>query len=225
MLPNNSGFVAGTLVHTDSGLVPIQNIKVGDKVLSKPEDNPDAALCYQRVTAAHRFADKALHMVRFYEELPDSEGNYTLLEVFATPNFPLWQEGVGWTSADHLRCGAEVFLESGSKAVVSIWAPVLRTKQEDMGWAAVALEQLGEMDSIDENGYLIDFRNNKISTPFNYDEPHEDELVSYYHYGADDLTGNCYQDWTSKHTVYNITVENTHTYFVHERGVWVHSAN
>ena len=26
----NSGFVAGTLIHTDKGLVPIQDIKVGD---------------------------------------------------------------------------------------------------------------------------------------------------------------------------------------------------
>lgn len=32
-----SGFVAGTLVHTDKGLVPIQDIKVGDRVLSSLE--------------------------------------------------------------------------------------------------------------------------------------------------------------------------------------------
>lgn len=32
-----SGFVAGTLVHTDKGLVPIEKIKVGDMVLSKHE--------------------------------------------------------------------------------------------------------------------------------------------------------------------------------------------
>ncbi|WP_410472025.1 hypothetical protein ACGTJS_10545 [Faucicola mancuniensis] len=30
----SSGFVAGTLVHTDKGLMPIQNLKVGDLVLS-----------------------------------------------------------------------------------------------------------------------------------------------------------------------------------------------
>lgn len=33
-----NGFVAGTLVHTDRGLIPIQNIKVGDLVLSMTED-------------------------------------------------------------------------------------------------------------------------------------------------------------------------------------------
>jgi hypothetical protein len=32
-----TGFVAGTLVHTEKGLVPIQEIKVGDMVLSRLE--------------------------------------------------------------------------------------------------------------------------------------------------------------------------------------------
>jgi hypothetical protein len=32
---NKNSFAAGTLVHTDKGLVPIQEIKVGDSVLSR----------------------------------------------------------------------------------------------------------------------------------------------------------------------------------------------
>ena len=36
-MKQEQGFVAGTLVHTDKGLVPIEQIKVGDMVLSKPE--------------------------------------------------------------------------------------------------------------------------------------------------------------------------------------------
>lgn len=35
---NEKGLVAGTLVHTETGLVPIEQLKVGDKVLSKPAD-------------------------------------------------------------------------------------------------------------------------------------------------------------------------------------------
>ena len=31
---NINGFIAGTLVHTDKGLVPINKIKVGNRVLS-----------------------------------------------------------------------------------------------------------------------------------------------------------------------------------------------
>ena len=36
---NDSGFVAGTLVHTDKGLVPIQELKIGDKIISKRSKN------------------------------------------------------------------------------------------------------------------------------------------------------------------------------------------
>lgn len=46
---NNTGFVSGTLIHTDKGLVPIQELKVGDMVLSRDEHNPDGALAYKRV--------------------------------------------------------------------------------------------------------------------------------------------------------------------------------
>ena len=40
-------FVAGTLVHTKEGLVPIEQIRVGDWVLSQPEQKGERA--YKRV--------------------------------------------------------------------------------------------------------------------------------------------------------------------------------
>jgi hypothetical protein len=43
-------FAAGTLVHTKEGLVPIEQIKVGDWVLSKPENRGEQA--YKRVLKA-----------------------------------------------------------------------------------------------------------------------------------------------------------------------------
>ena len=50
---NNTGFVAGTLVHTDKGLIPIQDIKVGDMVLSRPEwGGNNASTEYKRVSRA-----------------------------------------------------------------------------------------------------------------------------------------------------------------------------
>ena len=34
---NNTGFVAGTLVRTNKGLVPIQDIKVGDLIINESQ--------------------------------------------------------------------------------------------------------------------------------------------------------------------------------------------
>jgi hypothetical protein len=50
-------FVAGTLVHTREGLKPIEEIKVGDYVLSKPESG-EGELCYQPVTQTFEHDDK-----------------------------------------------------------------------------------------------------------------------------------------------------------------------
>ena len=44
-----SGFTAGTLVHTETGLVPIEQLEIGDKVLSKAADGL-GDLVYKRIT-------------------------------------------------------------------------------------------------------------------------------------------------------------------------------
>ncbi|MDN3503494.1 polymorphic toxin-type HINT domain-containing protein [Psychrobacter sp. 5A.1] len=54
---NNKGFVAGTLVHTDKGLVPIQELKIGDKVLSKDESGK-GELVYKPVLRTIKSATK-----------------------------------------------------------------------------------------------------------------------------------------------------------------------
>lgn len=51
-------FMAGTLVHTYKGLVPINKIKVGDRVLSRDENNPDAENVYKRVVSTFKSAEK-----------------------------------------------------------------------------------------------------------------------------------------------------------------------
>jgi len=52
-----SGFVAGTLVHTDQGLVPIEQLKVGDMVLSKDESNTGEQ-AYKRVVSTFKSATR-----------------------------------------------------------------------------------------------------------------------------------------------------------------------
>ena len=54
---NKIGFVAGTLIHTDQGLVPIQDIKVGDRVLSKPEDG-SGDIEYKPVISTFKSSEK-----------------------------------------------------------------------------------------------------------------------------------------------------------------------
>jgi hypothetical protein len=74
---SQSGFVAGTLVHTDQGLVAIEQLSVGDRVLSKAENDPDGELIYQPITETHRFEHKSLYMLHVVEEFTDAIKNPT----------------------------------------------------------------------------------------------------------------------------------------------------
>ena len=59
-------FVAGTLVHTQEGLRPIEQIKVGDLVLSKPESG-EGEQSYQPVTKTFSYENRELYLVGMNE--------------------------------------------------------------------------------------------------------------------------------------------------------------
>ncbi len=59
-----TGFVAGTLVHTERGLVPIQEIKVGDRVLSQSDEQ----YTYQPVISTFKSIEKQqLYLLRYID--------------------------------------------------------------------------------------------------------------------------------------------------------------
>ena len=83
-------FVAGTLVHTDKGLVPIQELKIGDKVLSKDESG-EGELVYKPVIRTIKSATKQ-------KIITPVEG------IYCTDNHPFWthvsdEEKPRWVAA------------------------------------------------------------------------------------------------------------------------------
>ena len=117
---HNACFVAGTLVHTDKGLVPIEKLKVGDMVLSRHENEPNGELAYKRVL--NTFASKEKHNIlrvafgtlrddiepeRLEKmksgELSPIEKEYKgISQVFCTENHPFWTKEAGWVQAKDL---------------------------------------------------------------------------------------------------------------------------
>ena len=91
------GFVAGTLVHTDKGLVPIEKIRVGDNVLSQTEGTGEKA--YKKVVNTFVFDDKPIRSIQFNLGI----GDFIIHHSYATDNHPFWVEGIGWTAAENLR--------------------------------------------------------------------------------------------------------------------------
>ncbi|MDN3454145.1 MULTISPECIES: hypothetical protein [unclassified Psychrobacter] len=112
----NSGFVAGTLIHTDKGLVPIQDIKVGDlilskPVLSKPEDG-SGDIEYKPVISTFKSPNKKkVFKVEYFNETVDARGEEGRNYILCTSNHPFWvtrqpedKEGE-WLSAERLPAG------------------------------------------------------------------------------------------------------------------------
>ncbi|WP_296211682.1 hypothetical protein [Psychrobacter sp. UBA3480] len=106
---NNTGFVAGTLILTDKGLVPIQDIKVGDLVLSKPvlskPEDGSGNIEYKPVTKTFVHEDKEMWIVRLEKNIEKFNKDREMVDYqtyksasrisrfLATPNHPVWVVG------------------------------------------------------------------------------------------------------------------------------------
>jgi RHS repeat-associated protein len=90
-------FAAGTPVATKEGDKPIEQVKTGDKVLSKNEQTGEQS--YHRVLQTFATPDDEIYSL----QLKTSDGQQETL--FVTGNHPFWLKGKGWTETDLLKSG------------------------------------------------------------------------------------------------------------------------
>lgn len=245
-------FIAGTLVHTDKGLVPINKIKVGDRVLSRDENNPDAENVYKRVVSTFKSAEKK----RIIHQCYLTQEGYGYL--FCTEDHPIWvdyfmdvvEDENGklipertyneWVPALYLSSYDDHALrtvDNGFATVESFETVSKATRVFGQNYICLWDNRYGEYEdrfitvteddyTIWEQGYGIDIidgvrqvvpepsmllPNEKVCRympgegPDGYDDTIEGFGDDYYAY------------------VYNIEVEDTHTYFVGAAGIWVHN--
>jgi hypothetical protein len=206
--PKSTGacFVAGTLVHTDKGLVAIEQLKVGDFVLSKSESG-EGSKEYKRVTKTFSRESQEIFLVEYV--LP---GEKIARSLVVTSEHPFWVDRVGWTSASSLRAGHDLVIHRDSSA--DEFAMVFRvqivwdTEIPDVGWCGGSRDSDG-WDR--EDGPTVDLRNGAV----NVTQPDEYSL----NHDAIALGEPLLRQ------VFNIEVADFHTYYVGEAGVWVHSTH
>jgi Pretoxin HINT domain len=85
-------FVANTKIMTDKGEKPIEEIEVGDKVLSKNEETGE--LAYKEVTHLYRNEKEIIYELTVGDQV-----------IKTTDNHPFWVEGKGWVLAADLHVG------------------------------------------------------------------------------------------------------------------------
>ncbi|MWC27059.1 hypothetical protein GON22_02950 [Paenibacillus sp. MMS18-CY102] len=94
-------FTAGTKVKTDKGEKPIEDIHIGDKVLSKNEATGE--LDYKEVTATFKHDTNEIYKIQV--------GSQT---IEATYNHPFWIEGIGWTFVKDIKIGDLLVQSNGN---------------------------------------------------------------------------------------------------------------
>lgn len=193
-------FVAGTLVWTDAGLRPIEQIKIGDRVLSQPDSTGERE--YRSVVRTMAYEDKIVVSVRY-----QAADNYDLNVLHATGNHPFWVEGLGWTAAEKLMAGQQLQLANGTLVYVVEVGPVYRTDRPNIGWEPEFYDHVCEgVEGDFSHGWKRvggdgDYYNTRKPAEAFSDDPY------------------------LKVPVYNIEVEGFHTYYVGTTGVWVHNAD
>ena len=201
----HSGFIKGTRVFTKDGKKPIEEIQVGDYVLSSPEDGSGTPE-YKRVLRTFTHEPQAIFYLNILPEgwsYPDSS-----YFVVATGNHPFWVEGVGWTRADMLKPEQRLRQGDGGFATVSAVKPVYRTGKEGIGWVTGAIDPEGR------------------GTVFNYAEYDlaSDEDQERFMYLPREVMNS--DDLFLRVPVFNIGVEDSDAYYVGgEYGFRVHDAS
>lgn len=100
-----SCFVAGTLIKTSEGLIPIEEIRVGDEVFAYNIENGETELKEVKQLFVHE-EDELVHLVINGEKID------------TTTNHPFFVEDLGFISAKDLQDGDELRLYDGSTASV-----------------------------------------------------------------------------------------------------------
>ncbi|MDN3647279.1 polymorphic toxin-type HINT domain-containing protein [Pontixanthobacter aestiaquae] len=117
---NTCCFVAGTLVETEAGLRPIEEIQVGDKVWARDENTGETAL--KDVTDLIQRHERIIWEV----SLTGADGDTAFFET--TDDHPWWIAGQGWRKTEELQAGMAVVTRDGRGMVI---ASVTETDRTD----------------------------------------------------------------------------------------------
>lgn len=262
-----SGVAAGTLVHTDTGLVPIEQLTVGDKVLSKAADG-SGELVYKAITntmVTENTIVKLLELsVAVDNSLPIQErlrlqrivNNQRSTNLLVTDNHPFWVKEKGWLSADKI-VRSDNFLDKENTSYIgqfgnnpysdSLLGYVYQTEDPHVGY----MPDMDE-DNPAQYGSLIDLRTAEVIAHdvtrqsildklYEYDPEWKERLLAqtpedqregaeFFGFRQGEWLDPDTVDWKTgeglvRTTVYNIEVEDTHSYFVGEAGIWVQSGS
>ncbi len=192
-------FIQGTEVWTKSGLVEIQEIKIGDLVLSKPEDG-SGERDYRRVTQVHCRTNEPISVLKYWDQGGGGE-------IFASEDSPVWTKNFGWLPVWGIRDDDSLDLESAKYGPA--WSHIRTIVHKSIrfpgiGWIAPRNKELS---------YVYPF-GGWPTHPGSSDGPDTMDIYSKDHDKADPYL---------KAKTFSLDVEEFGTYYVDSTGIWARS--
>lgn len=228
----NIGFPAGTLIHTNKGLIPIQDIKVGDMVLSRPEwGGKDAPTAYKRVLRSFCSGEDELIRLACVKDSEYDDIDTPVYLEFVSVSQSIWDESLKkCVSASDIEIGTLLSSIDNKDNLRVLSTEAVYTGHVDndlliggcfkMAFGNDDTQELDMLIQFNLNSYLVDFngyknkylalRNNVV------------KLDSLIREKAIDYIYNSNKPEALKVPVYNLELEESHTYFIGEHDIWVH---
>ena len=135
-----------------------------------------------------------------------ASGNGVYDQVAVTGEHPFWVKGRGWTEAGKIEYDDVLELQGGRKASVVAQEYIQQTPEPNVGW----LESAWGFTSDEQAGYRVRFGERSIA--IEKQKTYNWEIFDKYERESDRRL---------RTRVYNLEVEDGHTYYVGEEGAWV----
>ncbi len=222
-------FPAGTLIHTDKGLLPIQNIKVGDRVVSRPElGGQNTTTEYKRITRAFCSGEDELVRLCCQKDSEYDDYDAPIYFEFMTPNHLIWDNQLNvWIPASKIEIGTLLSSIDNKDNLRVLWVDTVWDSFTDK--VGLTYPIFGDYhDDIDmkyrfgDDGFKVidkDYNNG-----FDVSENHIEQLDREKNKIIFDKYQECLDNQDNRAIrvpVFNLEVEDNHTFFIGKHSIWV----
>lgn len=198
-----SGFIKGVRVFTQEGKQPIETLKPGDMVLSKPEDDSGPIEYVRVINVIQQEPQPIYHISINPAGWKFPAPTHALIAAW---NQRIWVAGKGWVDVENLKREQAILQGNGELAEFGGKNSIYRTGKAGIGWTP-------STKSLNNRGTVFDYANYQLASA-------EDQKQ--FVYLPDEVLKS--DDHLLRVAVFTLKLERFHTFFVGGQfGYWAHS--
>lgn len=218
---NSSGFTEGTLVHTKRGLVPIQDIRIGDEVLSIDVSQGNERV-YKRVEKTFNSIQDIFRCTMLY---PKGNQQYTIHYFFSSQNQRVGSASGEWLAVNAIDDSMIDVYTLTDKNLCLWWNKMIYQAKNKSGQTfAISANTFTDDYHLSRNDEYIDISSEGLihhkvdDEDFNFSPETEKFLKS-------SVDWNIFESEILRLPVYQLIIQDTGNYLVGSDGILVHDGS